>query len=141
MQKLETGKCEHCNQNFGYYLGHCGFGDCSYAYCESCGSTAILSLWAKGWPKLPAGSIPQQEICVEMEQYLLPCKCGGKFKKGAFPRCPRCKLPLSPEVASTYIEADAAGTKAGWRWQRNWHETYCIIVENNFVEDNFKSLA
>jgi hypothetical protein len=29
-------------------------------------------------------------------------------------------------------------TKKGWRWQRNRHDTYCIVIENRLVEDNFK---
>jgi hypothetical protein len=74
-----------------------------------------------------------------MEQYLQPCECGGTFKEGVSPRCPACKQPLSAEAATVYIEANALGTKKGWRWQKNWHDTYCILIENRVVNDNFKS--
>jgi hypothetical protein len=30
-------------------------------------------------PKMPSGCPPYQEICVELEQYLKPCDCGGVF--------------------------------------------------------------
>jgi hypothetical protein len=89
-------------------------------------------------PKMPAGCPSQQEICVELEQYIQPCSCGGTFKKGSFPRCPQCNQPLSPEAAAVYIEKNAADTRGGWRWQRNWSETYCIIIEEKLVQDNFR---
>src|SRR5207249_2445978 len=46
------GTCEHCGQTFGYWLVHCGFSDCSYAHCDKCGMTAILSSWDKHMPNL-----------------------------------------------------------------------------------------
>ena len=90
-------------------------------------------------PKTPSGCAGQQEICVELEKYLKPCCCGGAFKKGSSPRCPHCQKPLSAQVATHYIEANALGTKKGWTWQRNWRETYCIVIEKREVRDNFKS--
>ncbi len=89
-------------------------------------------------PKLPSGCPSHQEICAELEKHILQCECGGTFRKGSSPRCPHCGEPLSAEVAVTYIEANAPGTKKGWHWQRNWHETYCIIIENRVVYDNFR---
>jgi hypothetical protein len=88
-------------------------------------------------PKMPSGCTPQQEICVELEQYLKPCACGGAFRKGSSPRCPHCNRILSARLATQYIEANALGTKKGWR--SNWHETYCIVIEKREVRDNFKS--
>ena len=139
-RKLDVGSCEHCGKTFGHFLAHSGFGDCSYAYCDSCGTTAILSAWAKKMPRLPAGWLTQQEIGVEMEQHLGRCECGGTFKKEAMPRCPNCRKELSAETATAYLESNAPGTKKGWRWQRNWHETYCIIIENRVVNDTFKNV-
>src|SRR5437773_12380061 len=109
MRELATGTCEHCGQTFGSWLVHCGFSDCSYAHCDKCGMTAILSYWDKRMPKLPPGCPSQQEICVELEKYML-----------------------------SYVEANAPGTKKGWRWQGNWHDTYCMVIENRVVNDNFK---
>jgi hypothetical protein len=40
-------------------------------------------------------------------------------------------------MATAYIEINAPGTKKGWRWQRNWQATYCIVIENRVVNDNF----
>lgn len=77
MRELATGTCEHCEQSFGYWLGHSGFGECSYACCDKCGMTAVLSYWDKRMPKLP------------------PC-------------------------------FDA------------YHDTYCLVIENRVVNDNFK---
>jgi len=138
MRKPETGKCEHCNQSFGYYLIHSGFNSSSYAYCDRCGMTAILSIYDKRMPKVETASADFGEISAEIEPHLQSCQCGGMFRKGASPRCPKCSVALSPEVASTYIEANAAGIEKGWRWQRNWNQTYCIVIENRSVNDNFK---
>jgi hypothetical protein len=72
-----------------------------------------------------------------MESYIQPCECGGRFKRGAAPRCPHCCQPLSAESATSYIESNAPGTKKGWHWQRNWSGIYCIVIENNRVDNNF----
>lgn len=139
-RKDGDGICEHCHSHFEYWLCHCGMAESGYAYCESCGRTAILSEWDKRRPRLP--DCPgQQEICAAMESYLLPCECGGSFKKGATPRCPHCNQVLSAELATVYIEANAPGAKKGWRWQRNWSGIYCIVVEEKRVMDNFRPTA
>lgn len=140
VREQHQGTCEHCGNGFAYYLIHAGFSDSSYAYCDTCGETALLSYWRVktfGIPEL-AHCFSYQEICTEWEPYLKSCDCGGSFKKGAAPRCPKCKEQLSPEVAAGYIERNAPGTKKGWHWQRNWHGLYCIVVDNKLVEDSFK---
>jgi len=140
MREQFNGICDNCGELFPYYLVHCGFSDCSYAYCDSCGVTALLSVWQpvqrKQLPKLPK-CVSHQEICATWEPFLLACVCGGRFKKGAVPRCPKCKHPLSAQSATDYIEKNAPGTKKGWRWQRTWSGLYCIVVANKMVEDNF----
>lgn len=131
-----VGTCEHCGAQFNYWLSHSGFGENAYAYCDSCGKTAILSHWNKKMPRLP--DCPgQQEICAAMEPYLQPCSCGGRFRRGAAPRCPHCNQKLSAERASAYIEENAPGAKKGWRWQRNWSGIYSISIEDRRVRDNF----
>jgi hypothetical protein len=101
--------------------------------------TAVLSHWSKSIPKISSGALPQQEISAQLEAFLETCICGGSFKKGSSPRCPHCQEPLSAQAATHYIEANALGTKKGWRWQANWHETYCIVIEKKEVQDNFKA--
>jgi hypothetical protein len=93
-------------------------------------------MWDKRMPKLP-GCPGQQEMCSAMEQYVQPCQCGGSFKTGSEPRCPRCNETLSAESATSYIESNAPDTKKGWRWQRNWHGIYCIVIEEKRIADNF----
>ena len=132
------GGCEHCRQTFSYSLCHCGFSDCCYAYCENCGSTALLDMWNPMVKKLPPVFPWQQEIKKESEPFILPCRCGGNFRAGACPRCPRCNESISAAFATEFIERNAAGTKKGWRWQRSWHGTYCIVIEDKVVNDNFK---
>ncbi len=136
-RELSAGVCEHCHEKFGYWLCHCGFGDCVYAYCQACGRTAILSMWDKRMPKL-ANCPGQQEICAAMEPYILPCECGGAFKAGSSPRCPHCNMPLSAGAATSYIEENAPGSKKAWRWQKNWSGLYCIVIDEKRVENNFR---
>lgn len=101
---------------------------------------AILSAWDERMPRLP--DCPgQQEICAAMEPYILGCECGGKFKKGSSPRCPCCQLPLSAQLATSYIEKNAPGHVKGWNWQQNWTGIYCIVVENRSIQNNFVEAA
>jgi hypothetical protein len=138
LSHVKLGNCEHCHERFEYSIFHCGLGDCSYAYCDLCGRTAILSMWDKKWPSLPNCEV-QQEVCSAMESHLEPCECGGQFRKGSSPRCPSCNQKLSADLAGSYIEKDAAGTKNGWRWQRVWSGLYCIVVEGKRVDNNFRA--
>jgi hypothetical protein len=131
-----TGKCGYCKSAFKLDLLHCGFGDCSYAYCNSCGKTALLSGWSKKWPV--GVKCTQAEISAEMEVHLEPCSCGGSFLKGSSPRCPECKQPLSASEATSYIEDQAPGTKKGRRWQRNWSGLYGVVINGIKVNDNLK---
>jgi hypothetical protein len=137
MSEQSLGICEHWQKEFVHWLGHRGFGDCSYAYCSSCGCTALLSMWNDRWPRL-SNCRGQQEICPEMEADLRPCLCGGNFRQGASPQMPACGESLSAERAACDIEKNAPGTKKGWRWQRNWTGTYCIVIGEKLMRDIFK---
>lgn len=133
-REQNIGTCEHCQQQFCYYLVHSGFNDSVYAYCDSCGKTAILSLCDKRMPKLR--DCPRhQQMSSAMEPYVQPCGCGGSFRKGSAPRCPHCNKPPSAKIATAYIEGNAAGS---WRWQKNWSGIYCIVIENIWIADNFR---
>ena len=134
---VNAGICEHCSKQFDYSLYHCGFADCSYAYCDLCGRTAILSMWDSRWPKL-LDCPGHREICSAMESHLEPCECGGIFRKGAAPRCPNCNQTLSANSAASYIENDAAGAQKGWHWQRSWSGSYCIVIQSKQVDNNFR---
>jgi hypothetical protein len=130
------GNCSNCDKDFSYYLIHNGFNDSSYAYCDLCGETCLLNLWT-----LPAeveikdyGVIPE-----EAEAKLKACKCGGTFRKGAAPRCPHCSSNLSATEAAQYLEANAPGTKSGWRWQRTWEGLYCIVIEERLSNDCWRT--
>jgi hypothetical protein len=129
------GTCKHCGLIFELRLIHNGFNYSSYAYCDTCGITAVLSGWDKRWPQ--GVEFIQAEIPAEMEGYLVPCACGGKFTKGNAPRCRHCRQPIDPKDAAAYIEEHSPGTKTGWRWQGNWHGLYCVILEGRSVADNF----
>lgn len=134
---LDQGNCEHCSAKFGYALLHNGFNDSAFAYCNSCGRTAILSAWFDGIPK-EADFKAHGPISVESEAWLTPCECGGAFRAAALPRCPRCNSELSAQAARSWIEANAPGTAKGWRWQDTWSGLYAIVIERRFMKDNWR---
>jgi len=133
----DIGQCYSCNARFSYFLVHNGFNDSAYAYCDTCGMTSLLSGWSK---KIPEGVELRihQVISEAVEPFLQKCFCGGSFKKGASPRCPRCSSVLSAVEATKYIEANAPGARMGWRWQQDWQGVYCITVEGRVISDNWK---
>jgi hypothetical protein len=134
-RKQDIGDCEHCKKQFGYYLVHNGFNDSAYAYCDTCGATALLSGWTV--PK-NIHMVLHQNITPEVQPHLAPCHCGGSFHAGASPRCPHCRQILSAVLAADYIESQVEGTQKGRRWQRSWTSLYCIIIENKVVNDVWK---
>jgi hypothetical protein len=127
----DWGTCEHCSQTFRYQLVHNGFNDSAYAYCDRCGYTVTVDAWSQHPPRL--GLQYHRPLPREAEPFLRPCPCGGAFREGAHPRCPNCKQPLSADLATSYIEANARGTAKGWRWDRRWNGVYSIIVEERSV--------
>ena len=136
MAHFDTGSCDSCRGKFHYQLVHNGFNDSAFAYCEVCGSSALLSCWYDRIP-LEAKLKVHGPINPEAEALLTPCACGGKFRAGASPRCPHCRAVLSAEASREFIEANAPGTAKGWRWQGSWDGMYSILIEGRNVNDNW----
>lgn len=130
MFALHKGDCEHCARTYRYTLLHAGFGDFSYAYCDSCGTLATFNYSNSFLVNMPRISAPHQVIDPEWEPYLDSCACGGHFRASASPRCVFCNSILSPEHAAHHIERNTVGAGRGWRWQGNWSDIYCIALED-----------
>ena len=131
------GTCEHCGVTFEYYVIHNGFNNSAYAYCDTCGRTCFVN--DRPAPESP---IPfHHELPVTDEPRLPTCECGGHFRFGVGPRCPSCREPLSADRAAVWLEAQAAGTKSGWRWQRSWQGIYCIVINGRDLTLDWKNLA
>ncbi len=137
MREQSIGTCNHCSASFSYYLVHNGFNNSQYAYCDSCGMVAVLNVLSKQFPLAPTDRLMTGHLQPELETKLRPCDCGGSFTVDAVPRCPSCRMPLSAESATTYIEKNAPGTEKGWQWQGSWSGIYCIVIDNRTVTDNF----
>lgn len=139
--KKEIGECQSCKKRFNYYLIHNGFNETTYAYCNRCGMIAFLNEYYSDIPRKCKPFFEKkyryEKISKELESFLLSCVCGGKFTRAAKPRCPHCNTSLSARYARKYIEANAEGTKKGWRWQMSWNGLYAIVVENKKVENNW----
>lgn len=139
MGEQKAGKCDKCSTQFNYSLMHCGFGDCLYAYCDSCGKTAFFDDYKL--PKDLRGSLQYSAVNYvipeRLESFIERCDCGGQFRHNASPRCPYCKEKLSSIEANKYIKSDSP-EKSGWHWQNNWTGIYAIIIEGNKINDNWK---
>ena len=129
MVMLKKGDCEHCGRFYRYTLWHSGFGDNSYAYCDTCGMLALLNYSNEYVAALPAPTDKFGEIERSWEEFLQHCPCGGSFRKGSSPRCPACNEKLSATHAAEHIEAQALGAR-GWKWQNNWSGLYCIAMND-----------
>jgi len=130
MISLKKGDCEHCGRFYRYSLWHSGFGNNSFAYCDECGRLALLNYSNPVVAALPAAAVDCEEIDASWEAFLEPCACGGRFRKGASPRCPFCKEKLSPMHAAAHIQMQALGAGRAWRWQNNWSGVYCVALED-----------
>lgn len=130
------GSCEACGKRFPYYLIDNGLNDTAYAYCNSCGRTAFLEPYTHR--PVAAPYKPFEPISEEVEPYLKPCACGGRFTANATPRCPRCRRALSATEAASWIEHNAPGAECGWRWQRTWNGRHCIVIDGRSVSDPWK---
>jgi hypothetical protein len=135
MTDLDQGTCEVCAESFEYRLYHCGFSNCAYAYCQSCGRLAILDEF--GPVPSGVGFRSQRPIASTVEPFLILCECGGSFHGNSGPRCLSCNHSLSAMLAASYIESNAPGASAGWRWQRSWDGLYCIDIGCRAVRDNW----
>ena len=130
------GRCDHCGHTFGYHLIHNGFNESCYAYCAECGMTALMDT---GYHDRADQGLPRhRSITAGGDQFLRSCACGGRFSPGASPRCPHCKQALSATEAAQWIEANAAGSTWGWRWQRSWDGLYAIIIDDRVAHNPWR---
>ena len=133
-----VGACEDCHKRFEYTLIHNGVNSSSYAYCERCGTVAILDLSDSRFPVESLKKSAYQVIAPGVEEHLKPCSCGGKFSAQSAPHCPFCQQPLSAVKAAAYIEQQAPKSAADWHWQNNSKGNYCMVVEGKQIRNNFK---
>jgi hypothetical protein len=130
MVMLKKGDCEHCRRIYRYSLWHSGFGDNSYAYCDECGMLGTLSYLNLDVASFPPPTVRYQEIDESWESLMRPCVCGGRFRKGAAPRCPFCREVLSATYATGHMEKQAFGAGKDWHWQKNWNGMHCMAIED-----------
>ncbi|MCY7389073.1 MAG: hypothetical protein LH481_13615 [Burkholderiales bacterium] len=116
MSLIEEIVCEKCQATFRFSRISRGMADLGHRYCNLCGKTALLDSY-----KYPAGVSGS-----EIDWFLAPCSCGGRFESGATPRCPECNVPLT---AADFLLAG-----------ENWSGHRCIVVNDNVVSDNWVKL-
>lgn len=141
MFAMHKGDCEHCGRTFHYMLLNAGIGDFCYSYCDACGMLKTLPYSNSEISDLPTLSETHQEMPRDWEPYICSCACGGHFRKGASPRCVFCNSPLSADLATDHIERNSIGATRGWRWQRDWSDTFCIALEDPHDPGNLRQVT
>lgn len=128
MFTLHKGNCEHCHRTYRYTLWDARFGAYSYAYCDACGMLATIYNSSEHLADLPPVEAKYREIDASWEPFLAPCACGGRFRKGAAPRCVHCKEALSARYAAIHIARNVKGAAKNWVWQGNWNDRLCMAI-------------
>lgn len=129
---LHEGQCESCRAKFRYRLIHAGFNETIYAYCEQCGMILLLDTHDPRAVAQRQRSDWAGAIDAAIEPLFSACPCGGRCRRSASPRCPRCRQRLDPTIAAEWIERQAEDNRqrpGSWKWQRNWTGCYCIAIE------------
>jgi 4-phosphopantoate--beta-alanine ligase len=121
LPKPAEATCRRCNLVFFYGIVNTGLTDVMYAYCEKCGSVLWLTWNSPDWPAgVPGG--PGMTITKAHERLVKPCPCGGRFRRGARPRCPHCGFPLSEELRNS-IPA----------MRKGWTGLHMILIEGSVL--------
>jgi hypothetical protein len=123
---------------FEFTLFHSGVTNSCYAYCEGCGTTAVLDISDGRFPVELVKFSAYKVIARELERHLKPCVCGARFIAGAAPQCPHCRQALSPTRAAEYLERSLSKGPADWKWQMSWSGNYYIVIEGREIRNNFK---
>jgi hypothetical protein len=130
MYSLDKGDCEHCGRDFHYQLTNASFGDFSYAYCDCCGTLAIIHHGSVALAGLLPAAEQNRPIDKRWEPRLRHCECGGSFRAAASPRCIHCNSALSPQYAAGYIQSNLPQRRRGWQWPNSWSQDYCLSIED-----------
>lgn len=148
MDTQGTVACLGCRRNLRYRFIHNGFNESVYAYCDSCGKLATLDTNNGHVPRL----VSQRDrddwasaIDTSFESELEPCACGGRFCRGAAPRCPYCRRSLTlddfrdPPSFATRVLC-RLGLSRTWLGPRSWTGLYSVVIEDNRVDNNLRPL-
>jgi len=103
--------CKKCNETVQGELYHLGFSDMDCMYCDSCPRALLLKDHTLAqrcgieWPNLQPGDKGWEyynrhllPVYARFEALFLPCECGGTYRAGAPPRCPKCNEYLGDGV-------------------------------------------
>ena len=109
-------QCPRCHHSIGYYW-FSGMGDMTpHFYCNRCSNIFHSKEHNKLlWNNKP--NKPTEKLLREIESTLPLCPCGGRFRSGQNPKCPRCNFEF--------------------KYQKNpmerLEDPYAILLENAWV--------
>ena len=89
--------CPHCHRRFDGAQYHAGFSDLGFLYCDQDGSLLTWSSYSPVYSAIVDKHpwMLDEEESRQVEDALLPCPRGGRFRFGSPPRCPYCNKDLS----------------------------------------------
>jgi hypothetical protein len=101
----EVGRCQYCNTELHFQWRHTGFNDTGYMYCDQDSTVVTWSTFDPIYRSLVPRTQPWALNADEkrrVEEAVVDCPHGGRFRFDALPRCPRCGIEL-PALAGDPI--------------------------------------
>src|SRR4051794_13458837 len=92
-----VGRCNHCNTELHFQQYHAGFGDQGYMYCDQDSTVVTWSSYDPTYSSLSDRTHPwvlDDDAKRRVEDAIIECPHGGRFRFDALPRCPHCGTEL-----------------------------------------------
>ena len=91
--------CPDCGHSIEFWWTSGMSGCFPHFFCDTCSSV----IWRRQDQDLLLNPAMDEEFALKRIAESLPtCKCGGQFKPGVGPRCPKCKHEFKREGPLTY---------------------------------------
>src|SRR5215471_8310828 len=89
--------CSACSNSITVEMYSAGFSDVIAFTCDNDSTVLMVSIYDKMIGSI-LGTYPGRAWTEseknKVETQLIPCPCGGTFKRNALPKCPKCNAPL-----------------------------------------------
>ena len=119
--------CSACSSSFPYYRIDNQMSGSWYVYCADCGTTGLLE-----YVELVPPSVLKRcgyELSQEAETFLPSCKCGGAFRHGSAPLCPKCKYAISRDEIIRMLDAFYEKTEWSAASDKLGSLQSCVIID------------
>ncbi len=101
-------QCANCAKLLTVEVYSAGMSDVMPFTCSLDSTVLTISTYDKGlnsiqggYPRWPWSEDQWNKFIQGVEERLISCPCGGKFKHNAMPKCPNCGTVLNPKLGSS----------------------------------------